>query len=291
MIERIHLRILHGVAEQGSLTRAAEDLCLSQSALSHAIKKLEYQVGTSLWVKDGRKLQLTQAGNYLLKESQRLLPQFDRIDAVLRQFAAGDKGTLRIGMECHPCYKWLLSIVEQFLAQWPGVDVDVKQQFQFGGMAALFSNEIDVLVSPDPLFKPGILFRPVFPYEQVLAVSNLHPLSKKRWITPEDVLEQVLYTYPVERERLDIYKEFLTPAGCTPKRHKEIETTEIMMQLVAANRGVAAMPSWLVNERSEALNIRGVQFGEKGISKYIHLGVREQDTHTPYIESFLELAG
>ena len=111
MIERIHFKILKEIDQQGSLTAAAEKLNLTQSALSHAVKKLEHQIDTPLWRKDGRNLQLTQAGTYVLKEAKRLLPQFERVDEVLAQYAAGDLGSLKIGMECHPCYQWLLTVV------------------------------------------------------------------------------------------------------------------------------------------------------------------------------------
>lgn len=66
----------------------------------------------------------------------------------MQQFAQGERGSLRIGMECHPCYQWLLKIVSPYLAAWPDVDVDVKQKFQFGGIGALFGYEIDMLVTP-----------------------------------------------------------------------------------------------------------------------------------------------
>ncbi|MFX4635605.1 LysR substrate-binding domain-containing protein, partial [Acinetobacter baumannii] len=87
-----------------------------------------------------------------------------------------ERGALRIGMECHPCYQWLLKIVSPYLAAWPAVDVDVKQKFQFGGIGALFGYEIDMLVTPDPLYKAGLVFEPVFDYEQVLVVGPGHPL-------------------------------------------------------------------------------------------------------------------
>src|SRR5699024_2511652 len=147
--------ILRRIDQQGSLTAAAKSLHLSQSALSHSIRKLEHLSNASLWQRDGRNIRLTPAGQYLLTTANRVLPQLERADAVLAEYAAGDRGSLRIGMECHPCYRWLLKVVEPFLSQWPGVDIDVKQQFQFGGMAALFHNDIDILVTPDPLQRPG----------------------------------------------------------------------------------------------------------------------------------------
>lgn len=290
MIERIHLKILREIDRNGSLTAAAGALHLTQSALSHTVKKLEFQLGTPLWTKEGRKLQLTQAGEYLLRESKRLLPQLERVDEVLSQFAEGDKGTLRIGMECHPCYQWLVNVVSPFLAQWPGVDVDVKQAFQFGGMAALFNHDIDILVTPDPLNKKGIEFTPVFAYEQVLVVASDHKLAIKPFVEPEDLRDQVLYTYPVETDRLDIFQQFLTPAQCTPKKHKVIEATEMMLQMVVADRGVATLPQWLVEERAKTLPIVPVKLGQGGIHKHIHLGTRTHEAHNTFIQAFLSLA-
>lgn len=155
MIERIHLAVLREVDRQGSLTAAADVLCLTQSALSHGMKKLERQLGTPLWLREGRSLRLTQAGQDLLALANRVLPQLEQAEIRLQQFARGERGSLRIGMECHPCYQWLLKIVAPYLAAWPHVDVDVKQRFQFGGIGALFGYEIDLLVTPDPLHRPG----------------------------------------------------------------------------------------------------------------------------------------
>ncbi len=290
MIERSHLAILREVERQGSLTAAADTLCLTQSALSHAIRKLEHQIGTPLWVKEGRRLRFTQAGNYLLGLAQRLLPQFEHAEELMAEFAQGQRGTLRIGMECHPCYQWLLKVVEPYLQRWPVVDVDVKQKFQFGGIGALFGYDIDVLVTPDPLYKPGLLFQPVFDYEQVLVVATGHPFARLDHVLPEQLGEETLITYPVEIERLDIYNQFLLPANRSPRKHKEIETTDIMLQMVAAGRGVAALPRWLVEEYAQGLAIKPVRLGATGIPKKIYLGVRERDLGIDYLASFLEMA-
>ena len=290
MIDRMHLRILREIERQGSLTAAAKALNLTQSALSHTIKKLETQLGAALWVKEGRNLQLTQAGAYLQREASRLLPQLERVDDVLRQYASGDKGTLRIGMECHPCYQWLLKVVKPFLDRWPGVDVDVKQQFQFGGLAALFNHDIDILVTPDPVNREGILFEPVFPYEQVLVVSSDSPLAALSYVEPAQLAEQTLYTYPVATDRLDIYQQFLLPAHCHPRRHKTLEDTDMILQMVAADRGVATLPQWLVEEYAQTMPIRPVRLGKDGVHKQIHLGVRSAAADDLHIRTFVNIA-
>ena len=290
MLERIHLAIIQEVEKQGSLTAAAHVLCLTQSALSHSIRKLEHRLGTPVWLREGRSLRLTQAGQYLLSVSSRVLPQLTLAEKHLEQFASGERGTLRIGMECHPCYQWLLKVVSPYLAEWPDVDVDVKQKFQFGGIGALFAYEIDLLVTPDPLFKPGLHFEPVFDYEQVLVTGRGHPLTRVKYAEPEQLTREVLITYPVAADRLDIYNQFLLPAGVTPKRQKIIENTDIMLQMVASGRGVTALPLWLVQEYATKLPITPVRLGPHGITKQIFLGTRKADTDTDYLQAFIAQA-
>ncbi|MCI3204260.1 MULTISPECIES: LysR family transcriptional regulator [Pandoraea] len=290
MLDRIHLSIVQEVEKQGSLTAAAGVLHVTQSALSHSMKKLEQQLGTDIWLREGRSLRLTQAGQYLLAVANRVLPQLSLAEERLRQFAQGERGALRIGMECHPCYQWLLKVVSPYLAAWPDVDVDVKQKFQFGGIGALFGYEIDLLVTPDPLDKPGLVFEPVFDYEQVLVVAGSHKLAKEEYILPKQLTNEVLVAYPVPVDRLDIYSMFLTPAGITPKRHKAIETTDIMLQMVASGRGVAALPRWLVLEYADAMDLVPIRLGKNGIAKQIFLGAREADMEIDYLRAFIEQA-
>lgn len=290
MIDRNHLAIIRAVETEGSLTAAAKQLCVTQSALSHAIKKLEEQLGSALWRREGRRLQLTPPGQYLLSIAQRILPQLEHAESKLRQMAEGERGTLRIGMECHPCYQWLLRVVSPFLATWPDVDVDVKQRFQFGGVGALLAFEIDLLVTPDPFYKANLSFEPMFEYEQVLVVAEAHRFASCPYVEADALREETLLTYPVEPERLDIFSHFLNPAGVNPKRHKVIETTDILLQMVASGRGVAALPRWLVENYESQLPLCSVSLGRLGLRKTLFLGTRESDQGIAYLRAFIELA-
>jgi len=291
VLERAHLEILRAIDRCGTLTAAAESLHLTQSALSHTMAKFERLSGVRLWSREGRSLRLTQAGQYVLGLAERLLPQFEAAEQRLAQYAAGERGTLRIGMECHPCYQWLLKVVSHYLSQWPDVDVDVKQKFRFGGMGALLNHEIDLLVTPDPLHLNGVSYVPVFDYEQVLAVSARHPLAGRDHVLPADLAGETLITYPVEAARLDIFSQFLLPAGVQPRRHKVLESTDITLEMVAGGRGVTALPRWLVMEYARNMAIVPLRLGPAGIAKQIHLGRRDSDDEPDYLRAFIELAG
>ncbi len=289
-IERVHLEIVRAIDRVGSVTAAAESLYVTQPALSHSIRKLEESLGLKIWEREGRSLRLTQGGEHLLSVANRLLPQLERAEQQLQQFAIGERGTLRIGMECHPCYQWLLKIAAPFLKAWPDVDLDVIQKFQFGGIEALYGHDIDMLVTPDPLDKPGLCFEPVFDYEQVLVVGPEHPLRKAKYVAPEQLANETLITYPVTIDRLDVFSRFLTPAGIMPKRHKLIETTDIILQMVACGRGVGALPRWLVQEQQDRFPLYPVRLGKNGVDKQIFLGLRKKEDDIAYMKAFVELA-
>uniref|UniRef100_UPI0038529C51 LysR family transcriptional regulator n=1 Tax=Paenochrobactrum sp. BZR 201-1 TaxID=3378075 RepID=UPI0038529C51 len=288
MLDRQHLAILREIERVGSLTAAAERLNVTQSALSHTIRKLEERYGVAMWEKDGRNLRLTEAGHYLVALAQRILPQIERAEDVLSDYRYGKRGSLKIGMECHPCHQWLMGVTKPYLMDWPDVDLALTTSFAAGGVSALTGYEIDILITPDPIEAAGIHYLPVFDYELVLAVPTHHPLALKNHAEPTDLLEETLFTYPVPPERLDIFTQFLVPDNCRPRHHRSVETTEMMLQLVAAGRGVSAIPNWLVCREAATLGVHPVRIGKNGIQKSIHLGLRGGDETIDYIAGFLD---
>jgi LysR family transcriptional regulator for metE and metH len=290
MLDCQHLAILLEVHRAGSVTAAAERLNVTQSALSHMIRKVEDRYGIKVWTKSGRGLRFTQAGDYLLALAQRVLPQIEHAERVLADFAQGRRGALRVGMECHPCQKWLSRLTPRYLAAWSDVDFDVRTAFRFDGVAALLGHEIDLLVTPDPIELPELVFAPVFEYELVLVVPEGHPLAARAFAEPPDLSSEDLITVPVSVERLDVYTQFLVPGHCKPASHRTVEATELMLQLVAARRGVSVLPDWLVAEEGAGLPVRAVRLGKRGIHKSINLGLRRGEESVDYIAGFVDLA-
>lgn len=290
MLDRHHLAILREVDRSGSVTAAAQRLNVTQSALSHTIRKIEERYGVAIWTKNGRGLRFTQAGQHLLSLAQRILPQLEHAERTMVDFASGRRGALRVGMECHPCQRWLMRVSASYLPLWPDVQFEVRTAFRYDGIAALQDHEIDVLVTPDPIDQPEILFTPIFSYELVLAVPETHALAARGTVEPCDLRAETLITYPVGLERLDIYTNFLVPAHCRPREHVTVETTDLMLQLVAAGRGVSVLPGWLVEQEGANLPVRALRLGEGGISKSLNLGVRRGEEETDYIAGFLATA-
>ncbi|ANQ20223.1 LysR family transcriptional regulator [Vibrio natriegens] len=290
MIDVRYLEILKEVKHQGSVTAAADKLHVSQSALSHMIRKLEDRYNTKIWVKHGRNLHFTKAGEYLIQVAERILPQLENAEIMLREYASGMRGHVKVGMECHPCQKWLMAIADPYLEKWKDVRFDVTSSFNFSGINALNEHEIDILITPDPIEHPLLTFQPVFGYELVLVVNREHYLSKKKFIEPRDLVDEELITVPVSVDRLDIFTKFLIPSHCQPKNHVKIETSDLILQLVSHNRGIAVLPDWLVQATTKSENFHCLKIGSIGIQKSIYVGIRKSEQDIDYLKDFIEIA-
>ncbi|HMV12416.1 MAG TPA: LysR substrate-binding domain-containing protein [Nitrosomonas sp.] len=289
MIEHSHLTIIEALHTHGTLTEAANTLCLSQSALSHQIGYLEKKLGVALWKREGRNLRLTQAGMLLLEVAQQILPVLAQAEKKLTAYREGRQGILRIGVECYPCFEWLTGIIGAFMQSLPDIDVDIIQKFQFTGLEGLQNYHIDVLITPDLIKKENITYETLTEYQLVLVVSIDHPLAGIEKLTPEQLSNEVLLTFPVPQERLDILTCFLTPAHSVPKMLKPIESLEIMLQMTALGRGVCVLPEWLADIKMRSHRLKKIKIGNFGLNQKLYLALRESDQAIPYIRKFIEI--
>lgn len=287
-LERQHLEILHTLSREGTLSRAAQALALSQPALTHSIRRLEDQLGLQVWQKQGRGIVLTRAGRTILRAAEQILPRFSKLEEELENQRSGLSSTLTIGVECHPCHQWLLGSLRRFLDRFPKTDTRIVRDFQFAAMEALIHHKIDLLITPDPYELASLSFYDLKPYELRLVLPADHPLAHKQPLKPEDLAGQVLFTYPVEITRLDIYTRFLIPGGGDLPQRRELDSHEMMLLLVEAGRGITVMPDWLIPDHP---GIVSRPVGPRGLHKVLSAGIRKEDADRRDIRGFIDLAG
>ncbi len=295
-LELRHLRSLQAIHRTGSLARAAEHLHLTQSALSHQIKALERHFALPLYHRRHRPLRLTAAGEELLALAERLLPEVAAAEQRLRRVAEGDSGRLHITIECHSCFEWLIPTLDRYRGRWPEVEVDIRLGTHFDPLPALARGDIDLVISSDRVALPDIAFAPLFDYEAVAVLARDHPLTARERLGPEDLREQILITYPVAEERLDVFTRFLAPAGVRPAAVRQSELTAMILQLVASRRGIAVLPDWVVADYLERdyvsarpLDTAG-EAGEPGLRGTVYAAVRAAEAERASVAGFIALA-
>ncbi|MCH4564823.1 MULTISPECIES: LysR family transcriptional regulator [Halomonas] len=290
MLELRHLRTLVALRDAGSLVEAAERVHLTQSALSHQIKDLEERLGTPLFVRKSRPVEFTRAGQRLLALAEQVLPQVRMAERDLARLAGNEQGRLHMAIECHSCFQWLMPTIDHFRDHWPEVEIDIPGGHHFDPLPALAREQLDLVITADPQPLPGVFYEPLFRYEGLLAVARQHRLAGRPFVLPDDLAEETLITYPVEHARLDVFTQFLDPAGVRPKEVRTAELTIMMMQLVASGRGVCALPNWALTEYLERSYVSAVALGEKGVWSTLFAAIREESREAPWMEDFLRTA-
>ena len=181
-------------------------------------------------------------------------------------------------------------MLERFRKAWPEVDVDIRPGLAFDALPALRKEEVDLVVSSDPEDLPGIEFKPLFDYEPVFVASSLHPLAQKPFVEAGDFRDETLITYPVDRARLDVFTELLSPAKVEPRAIRQVELTAVILLLVASNRGVAVLPDWVVREVRTSSDFVTRPITENGLTKRLYAAIREEDADKPYVAHLVRLA-
>ena len=289
-LEFRHLRTVKAIHDCGGLARAADQLNITQSALSHQIKGLEEQAGVELFLRRSKPMRLSAAGLRLLRLAEQVLPQ---VEAAQDEFSAlrdGRAGRMHIAIECHACFEWLFPVLEGFRKDWGDVDVDIRPGLAFDALPALAREDVDLVVSSDPEDLPGISFIELFDYNAVFVASAQHPLAEKDFIEARDFRGQTLITYPVERARLDVFSQLLIPAGVEPAALRQVELTAVILLLVASNRGVSVLPDWVVREVKYSSDYVTRPLTENGITRRLYAAIRETDRDKPYMQRLIELA-
>jgi len=289
-IEFRHLRTIKAIHDTGGLGKAADLLNITQSALSHQIKGIEDQAGVELFVRRSKPLRLSAAGKRMLAAAEKILPQVAALEAEFEGLVTGRTGRMHIAIECHACFEWLFPVLEQFRKAWPEIDVDIRPGLAFDALPALKREEVDLVVSSDPEDLPGIEFTPLFDYDAMFVAASKHPLARKSFIEAQDFRDETLITYPVERSRLDVFKELLTPAKVEPKEVRQVELTAVILLLVASNRGVAVLPDWVIRQVHYNSDYVTRPLTKSGITRRLFAATREEDTARPFIAHFTRLA-
>ncbi|MGR3290936.1 MAG: LysR substrate-binding domain-containing protein [Paracoccaceae bacterium] len=289
-IEFRHLRTIQAIHKTGGLARAADVLNITQSALSHQIKGLEDQAGVELFVRRTKPLKLSAAGMKVLTLAEKILPEIAALEDDFRGVQAGKSGRLHIAIECHACFEWLFEVLEEFRHAWPDVDVDIRPGLAFGALPALQREEVDLVVSSDPEDLQDINFSPLFDYEPVFVASSQHPLARKSYIVAEDFRGETLITYPVDRARLDVFSQLLTPAKVEPDAVRQVELTAVILLLVASNRGVAVLPDWVLRDVRYHADYITRPLTKGGLTRRLYAATRVDDTAKPFMAHLLRLA-
>jgi LysR family transcriptional regulator, regulator for metE and metH len=252
-LEIRHLRLIQEVAQQGTLTKAGSLLHLTESALSHQLRAIEEQLGTTVFFRLKKKMVLTPAGERLLSSARAVLDELETATREIRQMSDG-RGILRLTTECNTCYHWLPALLKTFSKRYPQVDVEIDLEATRHPIARLLEGKLDLAVVASQVGNQNLLVKPLFKDEIVVIMKPDHLLARRRYVQATDFAPETLIYYAAKEDSL-VCEKVLAPAGVVPRKYLNVQLTEAIIEMVKAGLGISAMPRWVVQPqiRSGAL--------------------------------------
>jgi len=288
MIEVRHLRSLIAIADTRTLGDAAARVHLTQSALSHQIRAVEAGYGVALFDRSRQGLRFTPTGERLLALAREVLAQIASAERDLLRLQGDTRGELRIALECHTCFDWLMPVMDEFRRRWPEVEIDLVAGFHPEPLVLLAEGKADMVVGSRPRRSRGLRVSPLFRFEILVVMANEHRLRSRRRVSASDLAGETLITYPVPEQRIDLIREVLEPAGIKLTR-RTAELTIAIMQLVASRRGIAALPNWGVKNYVDHDYVIAKRLAPDGLWSELHAITSTAYASKPFAADFVEI--
>jgi LysR family transcriptional regulator for metE and metH len=287
MLELRHLHTIIALSEAGSLAAAARRVHLTQSALSHQLKLLEEHYRTRLFERKSVPLRLSPPGKRLLALAQEVEVRIQEGEREMARLIQGEVGNLRIAVECHSCFDWLMPAMDTFREHWAEVELDLVSGFHGEPVDLLNDSRADLAIVSRKDRRPGVVYHPLFGFEMLALLSRKHRLCARPFLTARDFARETLVTYPIPDERLDLVREVLRPAGVRPRR-RTTELTVAILQLVASHRAVAALPGWAVQPYLDRGYVIAKRIGKRGLWSQLYAATRSDLAEVAYMKDFIQ---
>ncbi len=283
------LTIFQAVARHLSFSKAAEELQLSQPAVSKHIKQLEAELGARLFQRTGRRVELTEAGRLVLDYAQRLSFLSDEMRRALSELEGVQRGYLRLGASSTPGLYLVPDLLARFRREFPGVETTLVISNSADVARRVGMGEIDIgFVGAVPQL-PGLLVRNFADDEIVLIVPAGHALTRRRKFAPEFLTPEVLIVREPGSATRQIAEANLARLGVSPRQVMEMSGSEAVKRVVAAGLGIAFISRHAIALEVAQKLVEVPDFPQLRFSRPLLLITRKDARPSAAAAAFLEL--
>jgi DNA-binding transcriptional LysR family regulator len=222
------------------------------------IRALEEELGTPLFLRTSRRVELTEAGELLRVEAERTIAQAQRAKSIVQRAARGEIGSVRIAFIGNAAFAGKLSAdVRRFHERYPAVELELRELPAALHAEALLQDQFDVAYYPvlGGEVDPRLTADRIGSWRFHIAMRHDHPFAAKTSLSPPMLVDEgflVFASHPADRGQLPILRQLL---GCEPKITHHVSNTLTMLALAAAGLGLALVPASLVD-----VHIQNIQY-------------------------------
>ncbi len=232
--------------------------------MSHALCDIESRLNTRLFLRVGRRMVPTEAGQGLVRSAIDILSRLGEAEDRVRRRGTGEYGTLRLGTECYTCYHWLPPLLEEFRRAHPGIRIEIKADTHANPVEALVNGRLDLALAVGPVSNPLTTVRRVFDETMFVVMSPKHRLATRSYVRPTDLLDEVVLLHSKPEDSF-VYQHVLAPAGVAPRVVETVALTEAIVELARAGLGVGVLADWVAASYLRRGQLVGVPLTRRGI--------------------------
>jgi DNA-binding transcriptional LysR family regulator len=261
------LRAFSVLARTGSFTRTAQELHLTQSAISHAMKALESDIGCRLLDKMGKTVVLTQAGEQLLVRVGRILEEMSSARAELGRLGKWGTSRLRIGASTTACQYVLPGVLREFKQSFPQCAISIQPGDTPENIEALRAHQIDLAVNLEPARGESLEFRPMFTDELQFIVGTLHPWARAGRVVREEIARQHYILYGKKSYTSQMIEAYFRAEKITLHSLLDLGNMEAIKELVKLGVGISILAPWTARPELEQRSLVALPLGRRKLKR------------------------
>jgi DNA-binding transcriptional LysR family regulator len=266
-MELRQLRVFQAIARSGSVASAASELHLTPSALSHALKALESEIGCRLFERIGKGLRLNAAGERFLAEVEPHLAGLASAAEQVRQLVQGGHTRLRLGASASACKHILPRVIRDLQKAFPRLEVRIESGDSAQLIALVKRQEMDLALCVAPENEPGLRFHAVFADELMFTFAPSHRWANGSTITPEEMASQPFILSQRRSASARLVESFFRRLGVSAPIVMEVGSIEAVKEFVQLDLGVAVLPPWVAERELRRRVVRMRPTGPKPLRR------------------------
>ncbi len=266
-IDSRQLRAFTVLARTGSFTLTAQELHLTQSAISHAMKALETDLGCRLLDRLGKTVVLTQAGEQLLVRVERILDEMRSARAELGRLGKWGTSRLRIGASTTACQYVLPGVLREFKESFPQCAISIQPGDTPENIDALRAHQIDLAVNLEPARGESLDFRPMFTDELQFILSPLHPWARSGKVVREEISRQQYILYGKTSYTFRMIEAYFREEKIVLHSLLDLGNMEAIKELVKLGLGISIAAPWTVRSEIEQRSLVALPLGRRKLKR------------------------
>jgi DNA-binding transcriptional LysR family regulator len=255
------------LARRGSFTEAVKDLFLTQSAVSHAMKALEREVGCRLVDRSGKRVTLTQAGEQLLRHAERILAEMRDARMGLDEISKWGHGRLRLGASTTACQYFLPAVLREFKQSFPKCLIRIEPSDSPRQLELLRSQQIDLAIMLASKGLGDVTYVPLFTDELRFVVAPMHPWARLQRDPRSGLVNETLILYNQHSATFRMVIDHFREERVGYNNFMELGSMEAIKELVKLGLGVAVLAPWIVRSELETGSLVQLPLGTRPLKR------------------------